>query len=63
MELKSNQSAVILEIDEHDEITVSVASGDHAGLTAAICGVLAKKMLTDKDFQEEIMDMVNELDE
>jgi hypothetical protein len=63
MELKDNQSALILEIDENKEITVNVASGDHDGLTASICGVLAKKMLTDKNFQEEIMAMVNELDE
>jgi hypothetical protein len=36
MELKSNQSALILEIDEHDEITVNVASGDHDGLADEI---------------------------
>jgi len=63
MELKSNQSALILEIDEHDEITVNVASGDHDGLTAAICGAIAKKMLTDNAFQKELMVMVEELDE
>jgi len=63
MELKDNQSALILEIGEDGDITVNVASGDHDGLTASICGVLAKKMLTDKDFQEEIMAMVEELDE
>jgi hypothetical protein len=43
MELKDNQSALILEIGEDGEITVNVASGDHDGLTAAICGVIAKK--------------------
>ena len=63
MKLKDNQSALILEIGEDGEITVNVASGDHDGLTAAICGVIAKKMLTDKDFQEEIMEMVEKLDE
>jgi hypothetical protein len=52
MELKENQSALVLEIDENDEITVNVASGDHDGLTASICGVLAKKMLTDKKYYE-----------
>jgi hypothetical protein len=36
MELKSNQSALILEIEEHDEITVNVASGDHDGLADEI---------------------------
>ena len=63
MDLKENQSALILEADEHGGITVEVASGDHECLTAAICGAIAKKVLTDKVFQEEIMDMVEELDE
>ena len=63
MDLKDNQSALILEIDEEGEISVNVASGDHDGLTAAICGVIAKKMLTDKAFQVEILEMVEKLDE
>lgn len=63
MDLKNNQSALILEIDGDGEITVNVASGDHDGLTAAICGAIAMKMLDDKVFQEEIMGMVEELDE
>ena len=63
MELKDNQSALVLVVDEDGEIIVNVASGDHDGLTAAICGALAKKMLTDKIFQEELMDMVEEFDE
>ena len=62
MKLRDNQSALILEIGEDGEITVNVASGDHDGLTAAICGVIAKKMLTDKAFQEEILEMVEKLD-
>jgi hypothetical protein len=62
MKLRDNQSALILEIGEDGEITVNVAPGDHDGLTAAICGVIAKKMLTDKAFQEEIMEMVEKLD-
>jgi hypothetical protein len=36
MELKSNQSALILEIDEYDEITANVASGDHDELADEI---------------------------
>ena len=63
MELKDNQSALVLGVDEDGGITVEVASGDHDGLAAAICGAIAKKMLTDKVFQEEIMDMVEEWDE
>jgi len=59
MELTENQSALILETDEHGEITVNVASGDYDGLTAAICTALAKKLMGDEAFQGEIMEMVD----
>ncbi len=58
MELKPNQSALILTTDEHGEINVNVASGDHYGLTASICVTLAKKLMGNPEFQEEIMDML-----
>ena len=58
MELKINQSALILEIDEDGEVSVDVASGDHEGLTAAICSVIAEKLMGDDDFTEEIMDLI-----
>ena len=60
MELKENQSALILEIDEHGEINVNVASGDHGGLTASICTAIAEKLMGDPEFQEEIMEMLEE---
>ena len=63
MELKDNQSALILEIDEQGEISVDVASGDHEGLTAAICSVIAEKLMGDDEFTEEIMDMIDIEDE
>ncbi len=58
MELTENQSALILEIDEHGEISVNVASSDIDGLTAAICSALAQKLMGDEDLQEELMEMV-----
>ncbi len=58
MELKENQSALILEIDEDGEVSVDVASGDHEGMTAAICTVIAEKLMGDEQFQEEIMEMI-----
>jgi hypothetical protein len=58
MELKENQSALILETDEQGEVTVNVASGDHDGLTAAICTVIAERLMGDEQFQEEIMGMI-----
>lgn len=60
MELKENQSALLLEIDEHGEVEVNIASGDHEGLTAKICIALAKKLMGDDKFQEEIMSMIDD---
>ena len=57
MELSPNQSALILEISDDGEISIDVASGDHDGLTAAICAALAGK-LADESFQSEIMEML-----
>ena len=51
MNLKDNQSALILSVDEYGEITVDVASGDHDGLTAAMCNAIAQKLLDDEKFR------------
>ena len=59
MELKENQSALILESDENGGISVNVASGDHDSLTGALCQVIASKITTDEDFQQELMDMLD----
>ena len=59
MELSENQSALILTASDDGEITVDVASGDHDGLTASICAVIAEKLMNDEDFQEEIMEMLD----
>ncbi len=60
MGLKSNLSALILESDENDEITVEVASPDQNGLTGALCVAIAKKLMQDADFQTELMRIVDE---
>jgi hypothetical protein len=60
MELKSNQSALILEADEKGEITVEVASPDQNGLSGALCVAIAKRLMQDADFQSELMRMVDE---
>ena len=60
MELKDNQSALILESDENGEITVEVASPDQNGLSGALCIAIAQKLMQDEDFQAELMDMMNE---
>ena len=58
MELKDNQSALVLAVDEDGEITVEVASTDMNGVTGSLCKALANKLMQDVDFQEELMSMV-----
>ena len=58
MELKDNQSALVLAVDEDDEITVEVASADMNGVTGTLCKAIAKKLMQDVDFQEELMEMI-----
>ena len=60
MELKENQSALILEMSEDGEITVNVASMDYEGLTGKICQAIAMKLMQDTDFQNEIMESIDE---
>ena len=60
MKLNDNQSALILEIDDHGEISIEVASRDHEGLTALLCQAIAKKLIKDEEFQEELMAMIND---
>jgi len=44
MELKENQAALILEVDEEGGVSVNVASGDQDGPAGAICQALAVKL-------------------
>lgn len=60
MELKANQSALILESDDNGEISVEVASPDQDGLSGALCIAIAKKLMEDTDFQNELMSMLDE---
>ena len=58
MDLKENQSALLLEIGESGEVEVNVASGDQDGVTATICKAIAYKLTHDEEFQSELMEMV-----
>ncbi|MDD3814290.1 MAG: twitching motility protein [Desulfocapsaceae bacterium] len=58
MELKNNQAALILEVDEDGGVSVNVASGDDNGPAGAICQAIAVKLMQDEAFQAEIMDML-----
>ena len=60
MELKSNQSALILTTKEDGEISVNVASGDIDGLAGLLCQAIATKLMKDGQFQEELMEMLDE---
>jgi len=57
MELKNNQSALILAIGEDGEITVDVASADMNGVTGTLCKAIANKLMQDVNFHEELMEM------
>jgi hypothetical protein len=58
MELNNNQAALILSASEDGEITVDIESPDMNGLSSAICHALAKKLMNDEQFQEELMEML-----
>jgi hypothetical protein len=57
--LKPNQAALILESSEDGEINVDIAiPSDGAGdsvLASALCKVIAQKLVSDEQFQAEIM--------
>ena len=61
--LKPNQAALVLESSDDGDVNVEIAMpNDGAGdcaLAAALCKVIAKKLISDESFQAEIM---NELD-
>ena len=56
MELDIRQSALILRESEDGDITVDVASSDIDGLTGSICKAIAKKLMEDEQFLEDLMD-------
>jgi hypothetical protein len=60
MELKNNQSAILLEASEDGEISVNIASPDIDGLTGRLCVAVAKKIMEDANFQSELMGMIDE---
>lgn len=60
MELKPNQSTLILTTDEKGEVTVDVESYDLNGLTGQICQAIAKKLMHDEKFQTELMEILDD---
>lgn len=63
MELKNNQAALILDVDEDGGVSVNVASGEPDGPAGAICQAIAVKLMQDEDFQAEIIEMIEVDDE
>ncbi len=59
LELDTNQSAMVLSIDENGEITVDVATEDEYSVTAHVCTAIASKLLQDTAFQTEIMNSID----
>ena len=60
MELNENQAALILEADDNGEISVDVSSIDQNGLAGALCHAIALKLMNDVQFQNELMEMLEE---
>jgi hypothetical protein len=60
VELKPNQSALLLTTDEEGEVTVDVESSDLNGLTGQICQAIAKKLMHDEKFQAELMEILDD---
>lgn len=60
--LEANQAAIIVKTTEDGVIDVEVAyaedSPEDDGFAAAICEVVARKLVEDEKFQEEIMMLV-----
>jgi hypothetical protein len=53
MKISQNQSALILQIDDHRELFAEVASSDHEELTALLCQAITEKLLENEEFQSE----------
>ena len=58
MELKDNQAALILETSDEGEISVEVAAADMDGLAGQLCQNIARKLIGDEAFQQELMEMI-----
>lgn len=58
MELSENQSALILTETVEGEITVDVATSDTFGLTGELCQAIARKLMEDEQFINDLMDMI-----
>jgi hypothetical protein len=60
--LEANQAALIVKTSEDGVIDVEVAYAEESpeddGFAAAICEVVAQKLVDDEEFQEEIMALV-----
>ena len=57
--LKPNQAALILESSEEGEINVNIAmpndGAEEGGVASALCRIMAKKLVSDEQFQTDIM--------
>lgn len=60
MDLNDNQAALILEASDEGEITVNVAAAEMDGMAGSVCQAIAKMLMYDADFQEKLMEMLDE---
>ena len=60
MELEHNQSALILTETVDGDIKVDVASSDLGGFTWDICQAIAKKLMDDEQFLDNLLDIIDD---
>jgi len=60
LQLNPNQAALILELNDEGEMNVDVAlpasDTENSSIAAAMIQVIAKRLVQDEKFQEEILD-------
>jgi hypothetical protein len=58
--LNDNQAALVLETNDDGEITVNLHSGSvEFTFAAALCEAIAEKLVSDEQFQQEMMDRID----
>ena len=58
MQLKNNQSALIIETSDDGEVTVDVTSPDIKSFGGRLCIAIGKRIMNDDSFQNELIDMM-----
>ena len=55
--LKDNQAALILDLNDNN-ISVDIAYHGQVGLAAGLCEVIARRLVEDETFRQDLLDQV-----